>query len=101
MVGRFKNETGEKVFHQPFAVETNSGICNAKWIRRVIDLYARTGITTGPIFRLRNKPGCNMVRRCKPSDLDPEFHQLLTRVQVRWSEILPLSVDVSEEYKLR
>eukprot|EP00978_Attheya_sp_CCMP212_P018429 scaffold50453_cov30-Attheya_sp.AAC.2 len=101
MVGRFKNETGEKVFHQPFAVETKSGICNAKWIRWVIDLYARTGIITGPIFRLRNKPGSNVVRRCKPSDLDPEFHQLRMRVQVRWPDILPLSVDVSEEYKLR
>jgi hypothetical protein len=99
MVGRFKKETGEKVFYQPLAVVTKSGIENGKWIKRAVDSYAKLGIVSGPFFRIKRKDGG--TQRCKPSDLDPDFHAVLTRVQARWPHILPASVDVGEEYRIR
>jgi hypothetical protein len=99
MVGRFKTETGEKVFYQPLAIISKSGIENGKWVRRVIDSYAELGIVSGPMFRVKKKGGGS--QRCRPADLDPDFHSVLLRVQARWPTILPSNVDVVEEYKIR
>jgi hypothetical protein len=99
MVGRFKTETGEKVFYQPLAVVTKSGIENGVWIKRTIDAYAKLGITSGPFFRVKKKGGG--VQRCKPNDLDPDFHSILLRVQSRFPRIIPPSVNVVEEYRIR
>eukprot|EP00978_Attheya_sp_CCMP212_P021807 scaffold64110_cov59-Attheya_sp.AAC.1 len=99
MVGRFKTETREKVFYQPLAVATKSGIENGVWIKRTIDAYAKLGITTGPFFCVKKKGGG--VQRCKPSDLDPDFHSILLRVQARYPQIIPSSVNVVEEYRIR
>eukprot|EP00978_Attheya_sp_CCMP212_P041702 scaffold242487_cov33-Attheya_sp.AAC.1 len=99
MVGRFKTETGEKMFYQPLAVVTKSGIENGVWIKRTIDAYAKLGIVSGPFFRVKRKGGG--VQRCKPNDLDPDFHSILLRVQARYPHIIPSSVNVMEEYRIR
>jgi hypothetical protein len=57
MVGCFKTKTGEKVFYQPLAVVTKSGIEIEVWIKRTIDAYAKLGITSGPFFWVNKKGG--------------------------------------------
>jgi len=99
MVGRFKNETGEKVFYQPLAIVSKSGIENGKWIKRAVDSYAKLGIVSGPFFRVQKKGGG--FRRAKQSDLDPDFISVLLRVQGRWPNIIPPSVNVQDEYSIR
>eukprot|EP00978_Attheya_sp_CCMP212_P014301 scaffold36374_cov58-Attheya_sp.AAC.7 len=99
MVGRFKNETGEKVFYQPLAIVSKSGIENGKWIKRAVDSYAKLGIVSGPFFRVQKKGGG--FRQAKQSDLDPDFTSVLLRVQARWPNIIPPSVNVQDEYSIR
>ena len=99
MVGRFKRETGEKIFYQPIAFRSDSGIENGKWVKRAMITYGKLGIDSGPMFRKKGKDGT--ISRCKPADLDPEFHSVMLRVQARWPNALPDSVDVREEFKCR
>jgi hypothetical protein len=49
--GRFKNELGEKCHLMPIVPVTNSGLTPVKWIQRMLEWYAETGVTRGPVFR--------------------------------------------------
>lgn len=51
--GRFKNEIGDKCHLMPLVPVTDSGLMPAKWIDRMLEWYAETGITRGPVFRNR------------------------------------------------
>jgi len=43
LVGRFKREIGEKIFTQPLAIESNSGVTIMLWFFRTLDLLHRNG----------------------------------------------------------
>jgi hypothetical protein len=47
LIGRFKNITGEKEFHQPVVFTTASGIDNRKWAHQAIVAYENVQVTTG------------------------------------------------------
>jgi hypothetical protein len=49
--GRFKNEVGEKCHLMPLVPVTDSGLMPGKWIQRMLEWYAETGVTRGPVFR--------------------------------------------------
>ena len=51
LMGRFKNQIGEKYHFIPLAAETKSGLKIREWIGRLLDEYRSLGIFNGPMFR--------------------------------------------------
>ncbi len=92
LVGRFKREIGEKIFTQPLAIESNSGVTIMLWFFRTLDLLHRNGEAGGPLFKNpKNK-------RASVADLDVMLHAILSRVQAKWPNVIPDHVKVNEEY---
>jgi hypothetical protein len=96
LAGRFKREVGEKLFCQPLAVKSKSGLEYRLWLHRLILTYDIMGIRAGPVFRTAGKQ-VGGIRRAQMGDLDPMFHALLLRVQMLWPNVVPDSVDVVQE----
>lgn len=98
--GRFKRQVGEKLYFQPLAVRSNSGVEYKLWLQRTISIYQHLGVTSGPLFRtVVSKTG--RVKRATISDMDLLFHDVMKRVQVRHPNLLPGSVNVEEEMSVR
>jgi hypothetical protein len=75
LAGRFKRETGEKLFCQPLVAVTKSRVNIRLWFHRMIGNLERTGVTSGPVFRkVKGK-------RASTAELDVNFHGILMRVQ--------------------
>jgi hypothetical protein len=53
--GRFKNESGEQCHLMPLVPRTDSGLMPVKWMQRMTDWYAETGVTRGPVFRTSDR----------------------------------------------
>jgi hypothetical protein len=92
LIGRFKNITGERDFHQPVVFTTASVIDNRKWAHRAIVAYENVQVTTGPMFRVAGQRTGVKTKRSKLGDLDPAFHEVLKRVQ---------AVKVEDDYSVR
>ena len=92
LVGRFKREIGEKVFTQPLAHVSASGITIMIWFWRTLDLLRQHGKGTGPLFRNEKN------KRASVADLDILLHAILKRVQMKWPNLIPDHVKVHEEY---
>ena len=101
MAGRFKQLVGEKMYFQPMAIRSRSGIQYKLWMQRMIEAYAQFGIASGPVFRVTGKGPNGKVRRANVGDLNPPFHDLLRRVQERWPHVIPPSVNVGDEFGFR
>ncbi len=99
LVGRFKQTVGEKLFFQPLAQKTRSGIEVKRWIARVLGLYEKAGTKTGPMFRTVTKKGG--IKRASIGDMDLLFHDILRQVQERRPDVLPPSIVVGDEYSVR
>lgn len=99
LTGRFKRQVGEKSFCQPLALCSNSGIKICMWFERARATMSRRGVTVGPFFRMaaRTEGG---YKRASMGDLQPGFHAILLRVQERWPNIIPHTVNVTEEYSV-
>ena len=95
LVGRFKQTVGEKLYFQPLAQVTSSGIRVQRWIFRVLELYKRMGVTTGPMFRSVSAKG--VVKKATVGDINLLFHDILRQVQVRRPDLLPDKVVVGDE----
>jgi hypothetical protein len=98
--GRFKQTVGEKLYFQPLANVTKSGIQIQRWIHRAIATYDAYGIETGPLFRAFDSK-TKRPKRATVADLDILFHDVMKRVQVRRPDLIPASVNVEEEYSVR
>lgn len=94
LAGRFKKEIGEKLFCQPLATVTKSGVDIGKWIHRVITVLNKKGIVNGPLFT--DAKG----KRASTANLDLWMHKILERVQTRWSNLIPDTVKIREEYSV-
>jgi hypothetical protein len=101
LIGRFKNVTGEKEFHQPVVFTTASGIDNRKWAHRAIVAYENVQVTTGPMFRVAGQRAGAKTRKSKMVDLNPAFHEVLKRVQERWPHVIQAAVKVEGDYSVR
>lgn len=95
LAGRFKKETGEKLFCQPLAVKTNSGVDVKTWFYRTIWIMERLGTTAGPLFRVNSSKADH--KRASMGDLEPLFHAVLKKVQHRFQKILPKDVMIEED----
>lgn len=98
MVGRFKRTIGEKVYIQPLAVKSRSGLEYRLWMYRMIMEYANIGITTGPVFRRIRKNPSDKIERARVGDINLLFHPALTRVQVRLPNLIGVESKVEDEY---
>jgi hypothetical protein len=96
MAGRFKRGTGEKLFCQPLAIESTSGVEIAKWFYRALWVLGRLGIETGPMFRTEARGG-EKYKKASVGDLDGLLHSILARVQNRSPEVIGTNVEVAEE----
>jgi hypothetical protein len=94
LAGRFKWEIGEKLFCQPLAATTKSGIQIRLWFHRMIWTMAKQKVMRGLLFR--DKKG----KRVSTADVDVALHRILERVQKKWPNVIPDSVDVKKEYSV-
>jgi hypothetical protein len=92
LVGRFKREIGEKVFTQPLAHKSKSGVTIMVWFWRTLGLLKTHGRGAGPLFRNEKD------KRASVAELDVMLHAILSRVQKKWPNIIPDHVRVAEEY---
>jgi hypothetical protein len=53
--GRFKREIGEKVFCQPLAMTSNSGVKIGEWMWRTLETLGQQNVLSGPMFRVAGK----------------------------------------------
>ena len=81
LAGRFKRQTGERVYAQPMAFHSRSGLQYKKWLDRAIAVWDSLGVTIGPLF-LVHAPG-KTPRQAKMGDVDALFHDVL---RSRWCQ---------------
>lgn len=98
LAGRFKQQVGERIFVQPLAESSASGLQYKTWLLRVLRAWGDLGITDGPIFQKADQAGDRT--RVRMGELDPMFHLILRRVQSFRPELIAESVDVEEEYSV-
>ena len=97
--GRFKREIGEKVFCQPLAITSNSGVNIAEWIWRTLEMLGQQRVTTGPMFRVAER-GKGTCKRATTADLNPSFITLSERVQKRWANVFAGDLDIAKEFSI-
>jgi hypothetical protein len=94
--GRFKNELGEKCHLMPIVQETNSGLEPTKWMQRMIDWHAETGVDRGPVFRKSNGV------RAQQSQFSFSMLNRLVRVSEEQPELFPdKNVNILLDYSTR
>jgi hypothetical protein len=100
MPGHFKRQVGEKVYIQPRALESDSGLQYRLWIHRTLQEYVRIGVVNRPVFRVTvKKQGQGAgFKRVRVGDLNLVLIPLFIRVQEKYSEMIGLDVQVEEEY---
>lgn len=92
LLGRFKNEIGEKYHLILLAPLTKSGIQMRYWLKELVDARFREGRTRGPAL-------CDEKGNVSYSSVyEPSFHEVLNEVQARNTSLIPTSVDVVEDY---
>ena len=99
MAGKFKRETGIKLFCQPLALKSNSGVDICGIFRRTLGVQERLGVTHGPLFRTKGKRDTHF-KPASVGDLDIMFRDVLKRIQQKWPNVIPESVKVEEEYSM-
>lgn len=98
MIGRFKRTVGEKVYIQPLAVRSKSGLEYRVWMFRMMSEYARIGIGSGPVFRRAGRRPTDKVERARVGDINLILHPALVRVQARLPDLIGEETKVEEEY---
>jgi hypothetical protein len=91
--GRFKRTIGEKMFVQPLAYKTRSGIPIGLWMLRALRVYQEMNIHSGPMFRRSGGKA-----RARIADLDFLFWDVLVRVQNKYPNIIAPTVNVHDEF---
>lgn len=98
LVGRFKQQVGERIFVQPLAFSSASGLNYKLWLGRALAAWEALGVTSGPMFQRQGRRGG--IVRSRASELDPMFHLILKRVQGARTDLIPDSIQVEEEYSV-
>ena len=101
MAGRFKGDHTEKLFCQPLANVTKTGINIKLWTERTLQVLDAVGIKAGPMFR---DSTTKRYRKATISDLDVDFHWILKRVQKKHPTMLPSTgsnkVDIINDFSV-
>ena len=92
LLGRFKNEIGERYHLVLLAPVTRSGLPVRFWLEQLVAVHAREGRTRGPAF-------CDALGKIAYSGVyESRFFKILTEIQERNGDLIPASVDVVEDY---
>ena len=92
LLGRFKNEIGERYHLILLAPETQSGIRMRYWLEKLVEARLVEGRTRGPAL-------CDDKGQVSYSSIyEPSFHEVLIEVQAKRMDLIPTSVDVVEDY---
>ena len=96
LMGRFKGETGERNLILVLAKKTSSGIEIRKWVDRLIALLSIEGRdkVIGPA--ICHMDGVVFSMR----DLNQRLHTLLEAIQSEKPNLIPSSIEVSEQYNV-
>jgi hypothetical protein len=92
LLGRFKNEDGERYHLTPLAWTTASGLQLGLWVERLVQLKVAQGLLRGPAFS---------DRRGKPLDarwLELELLDRLHIIQGEKPDLIPEEANVHEDY---
>jgi len=92
LLGRFKNETGERYHLTPMVATTASGIQIGVWVKRLVDSKRKHGIPHGPAFS--DFQGSLVNTRWLSLEILDRIHT----VQSSRPDLIPLEVNVYEEY---
>ena len=95
--GRFKNMTGFRRHKIPLAAETKSGIKNAVWMTRLLNLYSLIGVEEGPLIRLR--PRSDQAASIR--ELDILWHKSLYVMQIAHSSLVPDLTESGASFSVR
>lgn len=94
LLGKFKNEDGER-WHLMLSVsKTASGFEVRKWIDALVEVLQAENNLSGPAFC---HPNGQMVRAL---DVDLEFHAMLERVQEESPHLIEPGIDVRESFSI-
>ena len=94
LLGKFKNEDGER-WHLMMSVSlTASGFEVRKWIESLVEILQLEGNTSGPAFCYPNG------KLLKSLDVDLEFHGALEKIQIEFPSLIEESLDVREAFSI-
>jgi hypothetical protein len=96
LMGRFKQETGERNLIMVLANETKSGLKIRKWVDLLTGLLKAEGKDSEVGPAICNKDGYMMERWT----LNGELHSALTKVQEEGDGLIPSSMVVDERYNI-
>jgi hypothetical protein len=92
LLGRFKNEVGERYHLVLLTPVTSSGIRMCFWLELLIEAREREGRVRGPAF-------CAQDGKAEYSrTYEACFHEVLGEIQLSRPDLIPLNVDVPEDY---
>ena len=94
LLGRFKNEEGER-WHLMLSVSvTESGFEVRKWVERLAEVLVQEGHISGPAF-------CHKDGNCiKMWEIDEELHNQLEKVQLTEPNLIEAKIDVTEWFSV-
>jgi hypothetical protein len=92
LLGRFKNETGERYHLTPLVATTSSGLQISLWTRQLVEVKKRHAIAHGPAF---SDARGNLINS---RWLAQEVLDRLHLVQTRRPDLISMEVNVHEEY---
>lgn len=94
LLGRLKNEVGERYHLTPLCSTTSSGLEVEKWLRRLASVHEEFGRTKGPAFSTSS----GSFARIKDFELD--ILDRIHTIQTQYPSIVPPDINVYEEYGL-
>ena len=94
LTGKFKKQTGLKLFSQPLALETQGGQKIQLWFHQMMYVLEQYGITSGPMFVTAEGKVILIA------DMDAYFVPTLLAVQRNFSHIIPDTYNVAEFYSV-
>ena len=97
LMGRFKNETGERNLLMVLVNETRSGLRIRRWVDKFSGLLKTEGrgLEPGPAV-------CNPDGYCMESwRLNDELHEMLERLRTRSPAVIPSEIVIAESFNVR
>ena len=94
LLGRFKNEEGERWHLMMSVSETKSGFKVREWVERLASVLVKEGHTSGPAF-------CHPDGKClRAFEIDEEFHKQLEKIQISHPMLIEPKLDVTEWFSI-
>lgn len=94
LLGRFKNEEGERWHLMMSASTTGSGFEVRKWVEQLAEILVTEGHISGPAFCHENG------KSIRAFEIDEEFHDQLEKIQIEKPHLIESKLDVREWFSI-